>query len=162
MTHFLCSLCGWEWIKKIWHWMKQLSYACLGGSVGRWRWCESLKCEIKPCLCYIFSSNEATLNVPCLVHPFIQNHCNFELFNLLGISCRHVFFIRKSLPLHDEKRKMKSYLWFCGRVMNWSQEYWGSNLVGCIFFSDEERQDWVRTVSKRRRNGIRISFMKKE
>ena len=44
------------------------------------------------------------------------------------------FFIRKSLPLHDETRKIKSYLWFCGRVMNYIQKYWGSNLVGCVFF----------------------------
>ena len=86
--------------------------------------------------------------------------CFLELFNLLVISCTYVFFIRKSLPLHDEKRKKKSYLWFCDRVMSCSQKYWGSTLEGCVFFSDEERQDWVRTVSKRRRNRIRINFMK--
>ena len=58
----------------------------------------------------------------------------FELFNLLGISCTHVFFKWKSLPLHDERRQMESHLWFCGRVMSYSQNYWGSNLVDCIFF----------------------------
>ena len=58
----------------------------------------------------------------------------FELFNLLGISCTHVFFNWKSLPLHNERRKMKSHLWFCGRVMIYCQNYWRSNLVDCIFF----------------------------
>ena len=58
----------------------------------------------------------------------------FELFNLLGISCTHVFFKWKSLPLHDERRQIESHLWFCGRVMSYSQNYWGSNLEDCVFF----------------------------
>ena len=38
------------------------------------------------------------------------------------------------LWLHDEKSMINSHLWLCGRVMDCRQNYWGSNLVGHVFF----------------------------
>ena len=82
-----------------------------------------------------FSSNDETLNVPCLVYPFIQNHfSHFWAIQPTRNILYTCFFKWKSLPLHDERRQMESHLWFCDRVMSYSQNYWGSNLVDCIFF----------------------------
>ena len=63
-------------------------------------------------------------------------------FWALRPTCIHPFFIRNAFKLHSENMKLSSHSWYCGRVVDCSNQYGGSNLADCVFFFYEERQDW--------------------